>query len=602
MTVQLDDKLANLVELWRKWDKNEKTLAEVNELADQNDWETLTKIMSKRLEFGTAGIRGRMGPGFGQMNDLVIVQVTQGLLSYLAQDCTDLVSRGVVLGYDGRHNSCRWAQLAAGVFLRSNVPVYLFRTTVPTPYVPFTILERGAGAGIMITASHNPKWDNGYKVYWGNGAQILSPHDKNIQKAILDNLEPHPEAFNIPDENNSLLKNPLEEISSSYLSSLPINNSKDDNGQLDHSVVYTAMHGVGYPYVHQSWAAAGFPEDKFIVVDEQKDPDPEFSTVDFPNPEEGASALDLSFQKANATGSKYILANDPDADRLGVAQKLRNGAWKILTGNEIGALLGWWLLKCHKEKNKDFPLGKVHFLASTVSSKILNTIAKREGINFTETLTGFKHMGNKSDALIKKDEVVLFAYEEAIGFMCGTKVLDKDGVSASVVITELIRHLEKQNKLLTDKLDDLYKEYGYHYTLNSYYLCYDPATTDKIFNRIRNYNKTSCSYPSSFCEAKYKVVGVRDLTTGYDNTKPDLKATLPVSKSSHMITLWLDNGVVITLRTSGTEPKLKYYTEYCAPPEHHDWEGVKTELAEIVDNVVRELFQPDVNGIKPKPV
>ena len=126
MTVQLDDKLANLVELWRKWDKNEKTLAEVNELADQNDWETLTKIMSKRLEFGTAGIRGRMGPGFGQMNDLVIVQVTQGLLSYLAQDCTDLVSRGVVLGYDGRHNSCRWAHLAAGVFLRSNVPVYLF--------------------------------------------------------------------------------------------------------------------------------------------------------------------------------------------------------------------------------------------------------------------------------------------------------------------------------------------------------------------------------------------------------------------------------------------------------------------------------------------
>ena len=232
MTAQPDDKLANLVELWRKWDKNEKTLTEVNDLAKDNDWETLGKIMSKRLEFGTAGIRGRMGPGFGQMNDLVIVQVTQGLLSYLSQDCPDLASRGVVLGYDGRHNSSHWAELAAGVFLRSNVPVFLFRTTVPTPYVPFTILERSAAAGIMITASHNPKWDNGYKVYWANGAQILSPHVKNIQKAILDHLEPHPEAFNVPDPTNSLLMNPLDEISSRYLSTLPINNSRDDNGQL----------------------------------------------------------------------------------------------------------------------------------------------------------------------------------------------------------------------------------------------------------------------------------------------------------------------------------------------------------------------------------
>ena len=183
----------------------------------------------------------------------------------------------------------------------------------------------------------------------------------------------------------------------------------------------------------------GFPEERFLVVDEQKDPDPEFSTVDFPNPEEGASALDLSFKKADTNGAKYILANDPDADRLGVAQKLKNGSWKILSGNEIGALIGWWLLKCHKNKNPNSPLDKVHFLASTVSSKILNTIAKSEGINFTETLTGFKHMGNKSDQLLKNKETVLFAYEEAIGFMCGTEVLDKDGVSASVVITELIR-------------------------------------------------------------------------------------------------------------------------------------------------------------------
>ena len=595
-----DKNLLELVENWRRWDKNSETLTQVINMVNNSDWSTLERIMAKRLEFGTAGIRGRMGPGFGQMNDLVIIQVSQGLLSHLVTVCHELRDQGVVLGYDGRHNSSRWAALTAGVFLRAGVPVYLFNTTVPTPYVPFTILTKRAAAGVMVTASHNPKWDNGYKVYWSNGSQILSPTDKNIQAAILDNLEVAPEAFIVPEPSHPLLREPLEEINSLYLSRLPLFQSIDENNKLENSIVYTAMHGVGYPYVNQSWQAAGFPSDKFIVVDEQKDPDPEFSTVDFPNPEEGASALDLSFKKADETGSKYILANDPDADRLGVAQKLKTGGWKILSGNEIGALIGWWLLKCYKQNNPEAPLNKVHFLASTVSSKILNTIAKKEGINFTETLTGFKHMGNKSDSLMKSGDVVLFAYEEAIGFMCGTNVLDKDGVSASVVVTELIRHLETKNLTLTDQLENLYREYGYHYTLNSYYLCYDPDTTNKIFSRIRGY-ETENGYPESLCSGQYQVVGVRDLTTGYDNTRDDLRATLPVSSSSHMITFWLNNGVVITLRTSGTEPKLKYYTEYCAHPDNDDWAGVESELANIVKTVTEELFQPQLNGLKPKP-
>merc|ERR1719350_1388274 len=161
---------------------------------------------------GTAGIRGRMGPGFGRMNDLVIIQVGQGLLAYLLAQEPNLTDKGVVVGFDGRHNSRRWAFLTAGVFIRAKVPVILFRTTVPTPYVPFTVMRRGAAAGVMVTASHNPRWDNGYKVYWGNGAQILSPHDKNIQAAILDNLTPHPDAFTVPDPGNPLLHNVYEKI------------------------------------------------------------------------------------------------------------------------------------------------------------------------------------------------------------------------------------------------------------------------------------------------------------------------------------------------------------------------------------------------------
>lgn len=231
---------------------------------------------------------------------------------------------------------------------------------------------------------------------------------------------------------------------------------------------------------------------------------------------------------------------------------------------------------------------------------MLNTIAKKEGINFTETLTGFKHMGNKAEALMKNDEVVLFAYEEAIGFMCGTEVLDKDGVSASVVVTELIRHLEATGRTLTDQLEDLYRQYGYHFSINSYYLVQDPATTDKIFRRIRNFTSEAGGYPEVVCGGRLKVVGVRDLTTGYDSTQPDLKAALPVSSSSQMITFWLENGVVITLRTSGTEPKLKYYTEYCAPPSSTDWAKVETELQDIVSQAVQELLEPGKHGLQHK--
>ena len=595
-----NQRLLSLVDSWRGWDRNTTTATEVNNLVNTEDWGRLGQIMLNRLQFGTAGIRGRMGAGFGQMNDLVIIQTSQGLLSYLQSTQPELSRRGVVVGFDGRHNSRRWAGLTAGVFVRANVPVLLFPTTVPTPYVPFTVSQRGAAAGVMVTASHNPKWDNGYKVYWDNGAQILSPHDKNIQAAILDNLQPHQEAFNVPDtEHHPLISNPLAEISSLYNSRLPLNNPREENRKLETRMVYTAMHGVGCPYVQQAWDTAGFPRDKLLIVEEQRDPDPEFSTVEFPNPEEGASALDLSMSLAAREGATYILANDPDADRLGVAQRTRTGSWRILTGNEIGALLGWWLLRCFREKSPDFPLSRVLFLASTVSSKILATIAKKEGTNFIETLTGFKHMGNKSHALINREEVVLFAYEEAIGFMCGTEVLDKDGVSAAVVLGELVRHLETRGLLLTDQLEEIYREYGYHYSINSYYICHDPATIEKIFSRLRNFSSSS-PYPSTVCGGRWQVTGVRDLTTGYDSTTPDNRATLPVSSSSQMVTFWLENGVVMTFRTSGTEPKLKYYTEYCAPPSATDWGQLEDELRDIVSQVLEEFIQPGVHGIKHK--
>jgi len=479
------------------------------------------------------------------------------------------------------------------------VPVILFRTTVPTPFVPFTVMRRGAAAGVMVTASHNPRWDNGYKVYWGNGAQILTPHDKNIQAAILENLAPKPGSFQEPPEDHPLLSNPLDQIEAEYMSSLTLHNPQGMNSSLKTPIVYTAMHGVGWPYCRSAWEKAGFPPSLLVPVPEQKDPHPDFPTVEYPNPEEGASSLDLAFRTAEASGASYILANDPDADRLACAQKTEDG-WRVFNGNELGALLGHWLVSQHlasSSKSKS----NLHLLASTVSSKFLDTLAKAEGLTFTETLTGFKHMGNVSDKLLQRGETVLFAYEEAIGFMCGSAVLDKDGVSALVCLSELITRLEGEGSSLASQLDHLYAKYGLHTSLNSYYICHDPAVTAAIFARIRSHGPGK-GYPETLGGAR--VTGVRDLTTGHDSTQPDNKAVLPVSSSSQMITFWLKcddaSAVTLTLRTSGTEPKIKYYTEMVGKAGDTDKQGQADRLHKVVSAVVEELLQPKLNGLKAK--
>lgn len=332
-------------------------------------------------------------------------------------------------------------------------------------------------------------------------------------------------------------------------------------------IVYTAMHGVGFPYVERAFELSKLRPVHAVM--EQRDPDPEFPTVKFPNPEEGKSCLLLSMKLADEIGSNLILANDPDADRLACAERdVKSNQWRVFNGNELGSLLGWWSVQYFKEKSSTADLRNCYLLGSTVSSKMLGSMAKIEGFNFEETLTGFKWMGNRSVELMESGKHVLFAYEEAIGFMFSPAVLDKDGVSASAHLATLASFLKvKKNLTLGAKLEELYRTYGYHYSMNGYFLCYEPETIDKIFERIRNWNGKSGAYPPFILDGKYKIKSIRDLTTGTDTSRPDGKAQLPSSKSSQMITFTLENGTVITLRTSGTEPKVKYYSEYCASPE-----------------------------------
>ncbi|XP_063778476.1 phosphopentomutase [Pseudophryne corroboree] len=596
--------LGRAADTWLTWDKNPKTSAAVKQLVSDGKTEELEKCFGSRMEFGTAGLRAAMGAGVSRMNDLTIIQTTQGFCRYLEKSISDLKDRGVVIGYDARADpasggsSKRFARLAATTFVSQGIRVFLYSSITPTPFVPYAVTHLKLCAGIMVTASHNPKEDNGYKVYWENGAQIISPHDKGIAQAIEGNLEPWPQAWDDSlIDGSSLLKDPYKSINKEYFSDIQKHCfHRDINKKSKLKFVHTSVHGVGHEFVQFAFQAFSFPPP--LAVPEQKDPDPEFPTVKYPNPEEGKGVLKLSFALANKEEATILLANDPDADRLAVAEKQESGEWKVFSGNELGALLGWWIFTCWKEQNPEPGAVKnVYMLASTVSSKILRAIAVQEGFHFEETLTGFKWMGNRAKEHIDQGKTVLFAFEEAIGYMCCPFVLDKDGVSAAVIAAEMASYLATKSLTLSQQLAVIFNKYGYHISRNSYFLCYDQTTIRNLFDNLRNYDGGT-DYPK-MC-GKFKVTGVRDLTTGYDSNQPDKKAILPTSKSSQMITFTFANGGVATMRTSGTEPKIKYYAELCAAPGNSDYDQLKKELEDLADAIEEHFFQPEKNKLQRK--
>ncbi|TRY85133.1 hypothetical protein DNTS_006334 [Danionella cerebrum] len=565
-----DPMVDKAVSQWMAWDKNPRTLAQMQTLVAEGRVVELRRRLCFRMTFGTAGLRAAMGAGFSRINDLTVIQSTQGMYKYLAKYFPDLKTRGLVVGFDTRaqaSSGCtseRLARLTAAVMLCKDVPVYLFSSYVPTPFVPYAVIKYGAAAGVMVTASHNRKEDNGYKVYWHNGAQISSPHDKEILRCIGESAEPWPESWNEDLVENSILRrDPLEEVCQSYMEEL---NSlcfhRELNSRSPLRFVHSSFHGVGHSYVQRAFLQFGFPPP--IPVPEQRDPDPEFSTVSCPNPEEGEPVLELSLRLAEREKACVVLATDPDADRLAVAEQNTCG-WKVFTGNELAALLGWWTLFNWKEAHSDpADTERVYMLATTVSSKILQAFARIEGFHFE------------------------------VRFLCGDMVLDKDGVSTAAVVAEMAAYLQTKNLSLSQQLCNIYQIYGYHISRTSYVICNDPPTIDRIFSRLRSFGGPG-QYPTSCGE--YCITQTRDVTTGYDSSQPDKKCVLPVTKNSQMVTFTFQNGIVATLRTSGTEPKIKFYTEFCAPPGERDISSLEEELRKVSVALVEEFLEPDKNNL-----
>jgi phosphoglucomutase len=598
-----------LVQKWLDIDVNLQTRNQILKLnndlksTDNNtvikSYNKLRELLRTRIVFGTAGLRARMEAGFSRMNDVTVLQASQGLAEYIKFVNNNNKELTVVIGHDHRYNSKRFAELAISVFILKGFKVYYIGPeNCATPMVPFAINHFNSLGGIMITASHNPKDDNGYKVYWSNGCQIIPPHDSLIQNKILENLNPilNPSDnwdtnIYVNSKNNILCYNEIVESYEKHLF-----NILKPSILSNFKYIYTAMHGVGFEFVSNIINTFTLnPKVNFNYVSDQCIPDPSFPTVNFPNPEE-KNALDLAISKANELNISLIVANDPDADRFTAAFNDHNNNWRQLSGNELGILFTDFIIQSYIERNED--LSKIYILNSTVSSQMIKSMALKIGFNFQDTLTGFKWIGNKAIELTNKGFTVPFAYEEAIGFMFPT-VFDKDGISALIVFLQLYNKLLKLGLTPTEKLEQLYQEYGYFKQCNGYYITPDPLTMNDIFNtiiRIKNVNYEIQKYPTHI--GNYKVIYWRDLTTGFQSDTIDNIPELYVDSLSQMTTCNLYNGnegelVRFTARGSGTEPKLKVYIEAKAANEERS-----QFLADDVWRTLRdEWFLPEKHNL-----
>ncbi|MCX4478970.1 phospho-sugar mutase [Streptomyces cellulosae] len=516
-----NDALIAQAQAWLAEDPDPDTRDELARLIDSGDHAELAARFAGTLQFGTAGLRGELGAGPLRMNRSVVIRAAAGLAAYLKKQGTphgDDTAGLVVIGYDARHKSQTFAEDTAAVMTGAGLRAAVLPRPLPTPVLAFAIRHLGAVAGVEVTASHNPPRDNGYKVYLGDGSQIVPPADAEIAAEIdavasLDDV-PRPTAgWETLDDT----------VLDAYLTRTDAVLSKDSPRTA--RTVYTAMHGVGKDVLLAAFARAGFPTPDLVT--EQAEPDPDFPTVAFPNPEE-PGAMDLAFAKARETNPDLVIANDPDADRCAAAVK-DGGDWRMLRGDEVGALLAAHLVRRGATGT---------FAESIVSSSLLGRIAEKAGLPYEETLTGFKW--------IARVEGLRYGYEEALGYCVDPDgVRDKDGITAALLLTELASELKSENRTLLDLLDDLAVEHGLHATDQLSVRVKDLGLIAAAMRRLREQPPTEL--------AGLRITKAEDLSKGTDKLPPTdgLRYTL--------------DGARVVVRPSGTEPKLKCYLEVVIP-------------------------------------
>jgi phosphomannomutase len=546
MTTQLFD----AARAWAAQDPDTETREELLALIAVGDTQAIEARMGSRLDFGTAGLRGELGAGPNRMNRVLVAQAAAGIRDYVNENFKNDAS--VVIGFDGRINSAIFARDSAEIFAAAGISTMLFDGVVPTPVLAFAGKHLNASAAIMVTASHNPPRDNGYKVYLGGsngGSQIISPTDKQIADKIRA-IAASQTFDEIPKSTNYEVIG--DEIRQAYVAETASLTGEIENAE-SLKIVYTAMHGVGWRTTQELFEAVGLP--KPFTVDEQLLPDGNFPTVAFPNPEE-PGAMDLAFAKAREVGADLIIANDPDADRLaiGVPDSSVAEGWRRLTGDEIGLLLGYQVAR------RAVADGKTGALAcSIVSSSALGKVANHFGLDYQETLTGFKW--------ISKVPNLLFGYEEALGYCVDPqRTPDKDGISAALIAIDMATELASQGKTLTDQLAELGELFGHYATGQISMRVTDLSVISSIMQNLR----TNPPVMIDGVAAKFT-----DLSIGTDKLGP-----------TDGLRFDLADGRRVIVRPSGTEPKLKCYLQAVGESK----EAATAALASLND-AMKELLK-----------
>ncbi|MEI3844078.1 MULTISPECIES: phospho-sugar mutase [Microbacterium] len=508
-----------------------------------------------RLAFGTAGLRGELAAGSNRMNRVLVAQAAAGFAAFLLERSPGSAPT-VVIGYDGRRNSRVFAQDSAEIFAGAGLRAILLPRLLPTPVLAFAVRHLGADAGVMVTASHNPPNDNGYKVYLGgedHGSQIVSPADAQIA-AHIQRVADEGDVREIP--RSSAYETAGEEVLDAYVSATAAV-APAPAGAGGMRWVYTAMHGVGWETVERVLAAAGYPAPSTVAA--QLRPDPTFRTVSFPNPEE-PGAMDLSFARARETGAELVIANDPDADRLAVAvpDPSAPGGWRRLSGNDVGLLLGWRAARAARDTRVE-GTASASLACSLVSSPGLGAIAERYGLDFHETLTGFKW--------ISRAPGIAFGFEEALGYLVNPDtVRDKDGISAAVALLGLAAEARGRGATLADLLDELAAEIGHYASDQVSIRVEDLSLIGRIMSALR------ADPPAAFGSAV--VASAEDLLTAGDG-----------GPAGDVLRYRLADGSRVIVRPSGTEPKLKVYIDARAESA----EAARTAVGALAD-AVRELL------------
>ncbi|MCK8817014.1 phospho-sugar mutase [Natroniella sulfidigena] len=542
------------------------------------DEEEIEERFYTELSFGTGGMRGIIGAGTNRVNIYTIRKATQGLANYISREGDK--SKGVVISHDPRHMSREFAVEAALVLAANGIKAYLFDDLRPTPQLSFAVRQLEATAGIMVTASHNPPEYNGYKVYWEDGAQVVPPHDTGIIGEV-NAIESFAEVKRVSKkeaQKEGLLEIISSEMDDKYtqaLKDLALKPELVAEAGSDFDIVFTPLHGTGNIPVQRIFEELGF--ENLHVVPEQEEPDPDFSTVDYPNPEEPA-VFELAIELARQKDADLIMAHDPDADRVGIAVKDDQGEWAFLNGNQVGVLLTDYILN----SSKQVPDNGV-IIKTVVTTEMINPIAKEYNLEVLNTLTGFKYIGEKIREFKegKYDKEFIFGFEESYGYLYGTHARDKDAVVATMLIAEMALYYQQQGSSIYQQMSRLYEEHGYY--KEDLEALRKPGKEGKeqieqILKELREESPQKINNQPVVIKKDYLLGKSYNL-----ETEEEVELDLP---ESNVLQFKLADDSLVTIRPSGTEPKIKFYFSVVGETEEIAEEklvALKDEMMELVE-------------------